>query len=73
LSGADFTVKVSTPKHTDDTTQITPIYWHYADNLLNHIDKKDAKFSENLKSRIVDINLGLDSYEYFTAYQAMAG
>jgi hypothetical protein len=34
LSGADFTVKVLTPKYTDETTLIEPIYWHFVDNLL---------------------------------------
>ena len=75
LTGADFTLRVKLEPYLDHTSDVSSIYWHWAENILaqepyNLKDSRSEKIDLN-QNYLVNVSRGLDKYGWISEYKAV--
>ena len=73
LTAPDFSIEIVNHKYREDFDDIKPLYWSFAENLLNEENKndlyKDTAGDEDLcQNNVINIHQGLNSYGYMSRY-----
>jgi hypothetical protein len=76
LSGPDFTVTLTQKPYLDNTEDLRPIYWHWAERVLNsEVTRKNiggTTQDDPNQDFVVNVHLGLNSYSYIDKYSQMS-